>query len=142
MKRNGKNCTKPSESLRWNWTGCKNNPESCDGDGETRMYRTGSPTVEHSPAMRVDGAASLELVLRSAGRDGGEPASDAVVGRAVHADSVLRQSADGHCAPTARLERQPQARPTVDAADGDRGDLSQAAIIRSRRRVTRSIPTA
>src|SRR5262245_46312315 len=146
MKRTRKkkrNSISRSESCRWNWTGCKKSPGSCDADRETRMHRTGPPKIEHHPAVRTDRAAAIELVLRAAAGDGGKPASDALVGRAIHAHAILRKPAHGDCAGRARLEGQSQTCPGAYAEDGHPGDLSKAAFIRSCARTSDlSIPAA
>ncbi len=62
--------------------------------------------------MRAAGGAAVELVLPTASRERGEPGADATAGRAVHADTVLRQPADdglaaehGHAVNRKRVRR-------------------------------------
>ena len=100
------------------------------------MYRNGSPALEHRAAMRVDLPAAVELVLRAAKRERREFAANAVAGRTVHADAVLRESPHDSVAAKARLERQPQTCATTHAADGHRSDLREAAIVRSSARTS------
>src|SRR5262249_40027700 len=130
LSKKERNSTSRSESCRWNWTGCKKSRGSCDADGETRMHRAGSPTIEHHAAMRADGIKALDLVLPATAGDGGESAFDAAVGRAIHANAILGEPAHGDCAWRAKLEGKSQARAAAHAEDGHSSDLSKATLIR------------
>lgn len=84
------------------------------------MDRTNPSRFEHRSAMPALGARTFDVLLPGAGRNGREPGVDARYRRAIPADAVLRQPQDG-----ADIWRQSQANPTLNAVDGDRGDLSQ-----------------
>src|SRR5215210_3925056 len=86
------------------------------------MDRTGPPTVDGRSAVRTAGAAAVELVLPPAGRERRESCADAADRRAVSGDAVLRQPSDG-----GRAGRQSQTHSAVDANDGHRSDLPEAA---------------
>jgi len=81
-----------------------------------------SPAVDALSAVRAAGVAAIDGVLPGGRRERGEPRLDAADRRAVSGDAVLRQPADGGL-----IGSQSQARATVDAADGDRGDLPASA---------------
>src|ERR1035438_1346407 len=90
--------------------------------------RAGQPGSESQPAasVRTAGALPQQLLLPVRSGDGGEPGTDAAVGRAAPGASGLWQSqADGAFAPGG-FGRQSQARGAAAAFDGDRGDLRQA----------------
>lgn len=81
-----------------------------------------SPAVDALSAVRAAGVAAIDGVLPGGRRERGEPRLDAADRRAVSSDAVLRQPAD-----VGLVGSQSQARATVDAADGDRGDLPASA---------------
>ena len=76
--------------------------------------------------MRVVEPEPIELVLRGSGRVGGEPCADAADRRAVSADAVLWQPQDGEA-----VWHRARTCEAADAADGNRGDLPQAASVPS-----------
>src|SRR5438105_456113 len=87
--------------------------------------------AEHSAAVRIDWSLAVGTVLRSRTGDGRESGIDAVAGRAIHADAVLRGPEDGLVAGRARIPGQSKAGATVDASDGIGGDLRETAAVAS-----------
>src|SRR5688572_1928626 len=77
--------------------------------------------------MQAVGFEPIDLALRASDRIGGEPAADAVAGRAVSAEAVLRLATDAALARRAGRACESQTRAAVDAEDGFGGHLSQAA---------------
>src|SRR5687767_3169955 len=87
--------------------------------------------------VRADRARALELLLRAGHRVAGESRADAAARRAIHAHALLRRAQDDGLAAGAGLRGQPQAGLTADAADGARGDLSQASALAAGSRASR-----
>ena len=87
--------------------------------------------AEYAAAVRVAGVASVELVLSTDRRVGGESAMDAADRRAIPEDAVLRQPEDGR-----GVRHQPLAGAAFDAVDGIGSDLSEAAPLAERRRAS------
>ena len=87
--------------------------------------------AEHSAAVRIVWRLAVGTVLRSRTGDGRKSAFDATVGRAIHADAVLRGPEDGLVARRARVPCQSEAGAAVDACDGFGGNLSQTAAVAS-----------
>src|SRR3954447_5801210 len=85
------------------------------------MDRSATSTTEHSAAMRVAGAAALDVLLPAAGGERRQPAIAPATRRVVSGASVLWHAAHGRHA-----GREPQARPEADAHCRYRGALSQA----------------
>ena len=81
--------------------------------------------TEHYTAVRVDGAVTCRLVLRTAWRERPESRTDAALGRAVHENSLFRRHQNDRCALEARLHRQSETSPATTTTDGTRGDLSK-----------------
>src|SRR5690606_828209 len=79
--------------------------------------------------MRALGPSAVELLPRGATRERVEPGPDAPDRRAVYRAALLWQSPPG-----GRTGSEPQTCPALDAADGNRGDLSPEAddVARSR----------
>src|SRR5436189_3649397 len=93
------------------------------------MDRARTSGGEHSPAVRAAGAEPCELVLAAGSGDGGEPGVHAVDRRAVPASPRVWLAADDGPSAEAWPHGEPQARAALDAADGPRGDLCQAAAV-------------
>jgi hypothetical protein len=66
---------------------------------------------------------AFDAVLPAIAGERGRSAPDALAGRTVSADPILRLPADGGGDAAGRFRGQPQAGETTDAGDGDRGDL-------------------
>src|SRR5262245_3294868 len=92
------------------------------------MDRAATLPVERLAAVRAVGPAAIDVLLPPAGRDGREPGANAADRRAVPQMAILRQPEVGLAA-----LGQSQARAAADAADGNRGDLSQATNDLARR---------
>src|SRR5271157_5972383 len=91
------------------------------------MDRTGPFQHQHSKAMRPAESAALKLLLLRHGRIGGESPVDEPVGRKVHANAILRRSANDGLAARGGSRNQSQTSPPPDAVDGVGSDLSKAA---------------
>jgi hypothetical protein len=87
--------------------------------------------AEYSAAMRIVWRVAVGSVLRSRSGDTRKSAFDATVGRAIHADAILRGPKDGLVAGRARIPSQSEAGAAVDASDGIGGDLYQTAAVAS-----------
>src|SRR5277367_3746884 len=85
------------------------------------------PAGQRATPVRVAGAEPQPLLLPVLPGDGGEPGTDASVGRtALGASGLWQPQADGTLA-AGGFGRQSQARGATAAFDGDRGNLRQAA---------------
>src|SRR5215217_4119683 len=85
------------------------------------MDRSTTSAAERATAMRIAGAATLDVLLSATGGDRGKPAAAPATRRAVSGASVLRQPTHGRDA-----GRESQARPAADAHCRDRGHLPKA----------------
>src|SRR5215217_4496254 len=93
--------------------------------------------------MRACRFAARELLLSSAAGERTEPEADALARRTIHADAVLRHSANDGLASNARSSGQSQTSRTLAAVDGLGSDLSKAAVVAARRRSSNlSVPVA
>jgi integrase-like protein len=86
------------------------------------MPRRGPSEAEHHTPVQPPRPAAKHGLPQAGRRDGGEPRVDAADRRAVSADAVLRQPADG-----AGALGQSQAGAAADASDGTGGDLPATA---------------
>src|SRR6185437_442779 len=91
------------------------------------MDRAWSPAAFHPPAVRTARTQPFDLALSAGTGLGRRPAADAFDRRAVSASAILRLTPDDVMALRTRRSGEPQARTTVDAADGNRSHLSTAA---------------
>ena len=85
--------------------------------------------VEHRPAMSVNRAIAIGLVLRATRRKRSESRTDEAAGRAVHANAFLRCAEDDRGTPRARLRHQSETSAATTAADRTGSDLSEATTI-------------
>src|SRR5215210_3124071 len=76
--------------------------------------------ADHRAAMRVAGTAALDLLLRTASGEPGEPAADAETGRAIPEAAIFRQPQNG-----GRVGRESQTDAAADAHHGHRSALSE-----------------
>src|ERR1700722_884469 len=76
--------------------------------------------------MRTAGREPVRPVLRAVGRKRRKPGVDAVAGRTVHTDTILREPEDGGVAGRAGIQCEPEAGIATDGTDGNRGGLSEA----------------
>src|SRR6202051_3226838 len=76
--------------------------------------------------MRTAGREPVRPVLRAVGRKRRKPGVDAVAGRTVHTDTILREPENGGVAGRAGIQCEPEAGIATDGTDGNRGGLSEA----------------
>src|SRR6202166_5463618 len=76
--------------------------------------------------MRPAGRDPVRPVLRGGGRKRRKPCVEAVSGRTVHTDTILREPENGGVARRAGIECEPEAGIATDGTDGNRGALSEA----------------
>ena len=121
------NCTGRSANSRSNWIGLKKN-RSCSCREEAGRSGPGPSGYSGRTTMRTLGSVTLDLLLSSHTRRAVEPGADAPAGRGVHEAPVLRLAEVDRLSAESGLRGQSKVHPGLDAADGARGHLSEAAL--------------
>ena len=127
-------------SSRWNgifWPeGSSDEPGGPQGDNRARP-----PRSELEPSMPPAVDRPIVGLLRSQGREPGQPGADAAHRRVVPEVSVLRLPSDGAAVTARRHSRRPSPSSPAHAVDGSSGHLSAAEDQRATPRRIGFIPT-
>ena len=97
--------------------------------GETGMDRARKQHFQHEGTMQAGWRHAVGSVLQAFGRNCRESDADEASGRTVHGNTVLWRAADDGLASPGGLQRQPEARSTLDATNGIGSNLPQTKIV-------------